>query len=402
MTKAVTDATISSGTTSVAEPPSRTAASTALVSGSRVWAAPAAARPVARPAAVPKPGRPAHAMPRAAPIRIAGKIGPPRILPSAMPQASALHTTSAISAPTGQDCGSAASAPRVAWPDSAASSGERPVSSAYAEMLTPTATAHSTVRRAVRRAVKAAVRWPTHWAATHTTATAAATGTPHRKSPASGRPTGGSEGSDRAPMLSPVQCPKPMKTRAPIPLASRHGSSRTTSWGPASPAASIIITAATSGLPKMVEIAAVDPAAPSTAPSLGSAARLAALTVISAKALPMAISGASGPRTVPSGRQASAARTTPGSSRGRVGGPPRPFTGRCPPRPGIRVMIGTSSSPASSRAGSGHHHGARSIPSASGSVSHTQCCSSCSRLTNPNAASDTGTPTRADTSSRLR
>ncbi len=64
----------------------------------------------------------------------------------------------------------------------------------------------------------------------------------------------------------------------------------------------------------------------------------------------------------------------------------------------MRVTIGASSRPANASAGNGHHHGARPYPSASGADFHTQCCSSCSRPTKPNAANETGTPTRAETS----
>ncbi len=226
--------------------------------------------------------------------------------------------------------------------------------------------------------------------------TATATGRPHRKSPGSGIPAGGSEGSDRAPTESPVQWPKPVNTSAPTPLASRQGMISSRSCGPPRPAASIIITAATSGLPKMVEIAAAEPAAPSTGTSCGRAARRDGRTASSASPAPIAISGASGPSTAPSGRQASAASTTPGTVLGGAGGPPRPSTGMWPPRPGTRVTIGASSRPASSSAGSGHHQGARSRPRASGRLSQTQCWSWCSRPTNQKAASETGTPTRAE------
>ncbi len=89
-----------------------------------------------------------------------------------MPQAAVLQSVSISSANTDQAAGFAARVPRVAWPESAASSGERPVSSAYAAMQPPTATAHSTVRRAVCRIVgggtarpgsptgNALTRWP--------------------------------------------------------------------------------------------------------------------------------------------------------------------------------------------------------------------------------------------------
>lgn len=227
-----------------------------------------------------------------------------------------------------------------------------------------------------------------------------ATGIPHRKSPASGLASGGTSGRVSALVDSPVHCPKPVKTSAPTPLASRQGSSRSTSCGPPRPAASTIITAATRGPPRMVEIAVVEPAVPSTSTVLASASLFTARTMSSARPLPTAIRGASGPSTTPRGSVARAAKSTPGSSFGPSGGPPRPWTGTCPPCPVARVTTGPSSSPASSSAGSGHHQGARSYPAASGSESHTQCCSSCCRLTKEKQASAMGTPRTTETSNR--
>ncbi len=209
---------------------------------------------------MPNPGSPEQARAVAAPSSTDGKIGPPRRDPSAMPQASPLHATSATSAPTDQACGCAASWARVAWPDSAASAGLRPVISAYAATQTPTAVAQATVRAAVRCRVQVTVRRPSARASVTRTAIRAAVGSPHRKSPASGPACGGRSGRDSAPIFSPVHCPKPVKTRAPVALASRQGSSRATSWVPASPAPSMSRTAAAIGPPRMVEIAAVEPA----------------------------------------------------------------------------------------------------------------------------------------------
>ena len=75
--------------------------------------------------------------------------------------------------------------------------------------------------------------------------------------------------------------------------------------------------------------------------------------------MPIAISGASGPSTSPSPNVAKAARTTPGSSIGRVGEPEAaiPSAGTWPPPPGSRVIANAVSTPASASQGSGYHHG---------------------------------------------
>ena len=63
----------------------------------------------------------------------------------------------------------------------------------------------------------------------------------------------------------PERLPSPRNTSDPIPAATRPGSRTSGSVGPPSPAASMMITAPMIGLPKIVEIAAKLPAAPSRA-----------------------------------------------------------------------------------------------------------------------------------------
>ena len=96
---------------------------------------------------------------------------------------------------------------------------------------------------------------------------------PSRPGPAAPSWVGGRSGIDRAPMARPVQLPRPVKINAPTPLASRHGSTTSIVCRRASPITSRIITAAMSGLPKIAEIAAADPAAAMMVVDVGVAVR---------------------------------------------------------------------------------------------------------------------------------
>ncbi|CAM5569863.1 hypothetical protein SALBM135S_00445 [Streptomyces alboniger] len=228
-----------------------------------------------------------------------------------------------------------------------------------------------------------------------------ASGTPQRKSPASGLAPGGTSGSARPPMARPVHSPKPVNTTAPAALATRQGSSRAARRVPARPAASTTRTAATSGPPRMVEIAAVEPAVARIAVSCPLRSRAARVRPAASSAIPLprAIRGASGPRTTPSGRVASAATMTPGSSRGPTGAPPSPCTGGCPPPPGARATTGARTAPASASAGRGHHQGARAYPTALGRDSQISCWSQCWSPTKKKQASAVGTPRSSESSS---
>ena len=140
--------------------------------------------------------------------------------------------------------------------------------------------------------------------------------------------------SEYALVLSPVQSPMPTNTSDPIPAAIRPGSTISGSVAPPRPAASITRIAATSGEPKIAEIAAKAPAAPMTTSIWGGASFLASCTVNRAKPPPNAMSGASGPSTSPRPIVANAASTTPGSMFGSVVPIWRPCAGMWPPFPG--------------------------------------------------------------------
>ena len=102
-----------------------------------------------------------------------------------------------------------------------------------------------------------------------------------------------------------------MKISAPIPLDARQGSSVRRTCLPAKPTTSSISTAATSGLPKMVAIAAAEPATATGVAPCGDSRSLVRLAASRARPPPNAISGASGPTTAPSTRLKVAARSTP-------------------------------------------------------------------------------------------
>ena len=89
------------------------------------------------------------------------------------------------------------------------------------------------------------------------------------------------------------------------------------------------------GEPSSVLMAAKLPAAAMTVAAMGGASREARWTASTPSPPPMAISGASGPRTTPSARVATEARMMPGRSTGG-GAPPvlNPSAGSCPDVPG--------------------------------------------------------------------
>ena len=65
---------------------------------------------------------------------------------------------------------------------------------------------------------------------------------------------------------------------------------------------------------------------------------------------------------------------TPGRSIGRAGLIARPWAGMWPPKPGSRMIAAAVITPAIAQTGSGHHSGALSYPSCSGSLSKTPTC----------------------------
>ena len=144
-----------------------------------------------------------------------------------------------------------------------------------------------------------------------------------------------------------------------MPEASRPGSSTSVSFGPPRPVTSMMSTAASSGDWNRNDTAAKVPAAASTVTTCGGASLRARRIVRTPRPEPRAISGASGPSTIPSPIVASAARRTPGRVTGRAGPPAveRPFAGMCPPSPGRRSIANAMIRPASASTGSDHHSG---------------------------------------------
>ncbi len=84
-------------------------------------------------------------------------------------------------------------------------------------------------------------------------------------SPASSCGRGTPTFTERLGASKPVHRPKPVNTSAPTPLDSNAGNMTANSCGPPTPATSMSITAAISGLPKITATAAAAPAAPRSA-----------------------------------------------------------------------------------------------------------------------------------------
>ena len=137
---------------------------------------------------------------------------------------------------------------------------------------------------------------------------------------------------------------------------------------PPRPAASMMITAPTTGEPKSDEIAAKLPAAAIIPSACWGTSFLTSRIARIPRPTPSAISGASGPSTSPRPTVARAASSTPGRSIGCVGVPPtaRPSAGTWPPRPGSRLIAKATSVPARASHGSGHHRERCRIPDPAG------------------------------------
>jgi hypothetical protein len=240
-----------------------------------------------------------------------------------------LKTISSARAESDHAPGSATSDPTASWPEKSTSLTLLSVDSENA-MASPATTrpmagratngrhsATRTVSRARRKIAKV------------TAAMAAARRIVQPKSATSGW---GKCGSCRAPIamslvLSPVIDPIPIHTSDPIPAASRPGTSTRGSLGPPSPDASMRITAAMIGDPKRNDTAANVAEAAITVRTSGGASRRSRSTARNPRPPPMAMRGASGPRTIPRPMLARAARITPGTAFGWVGAGLRPSAG---------------------------------------------------------------------------
>ena len=104
-----------------------------------------------------------------------------------------------------------------------------------------------------------------------------------------------------------------------MPEASSPGRATRLRVAPAMPAASMMRKAPSSGELSNVLTAAKLPAEAMIVTAIGGASRFTRRTVTAARPPPMAISGASGPRTAPSPRVARAATRIPGRSRPAAG-----------------------------------------------------------------------------------
>ena len=209
----------------------------------------------------------------------------------------------------------------------------------------PVASPATTGTRRGRVSACAAVRLPRRTAPCTSSATAAASGTTDTRSTQSSvvAPTSGRAS---VPIGSPVQFPSPVNSTAPTPPETKQGTMATMTVPLAIATTSSSRITATSGLPKMVAIAAADPASAMSLRPCGSDPSFVRSAANSARPPPRAISGASGPITAPSDRPARAASVTPGRLRGSVSPPPRPSAGTCPPWPGRYRMAAPTARPA--------------------------------------------------------
>ncbi len=114
-------------------------------------------------------------------------------------------------------------------------------------------------------------------------------------------------------MFSPVKLAIPMNTSEPTPAEISPGIRMSGSIGPPRPVASMTRIAATMGDPKITEMAAKLPAAPTIIRSCAGESLRANFTQATATPDPSAISGASGPSTTPRPRLAKAASAIPGT-----------------------------------------------------------------------------------------
>ena len=112
------------------------------------------------------------------------------------------------------------------------------------------------------------------------------------------------------------------------------------------------------GEAKSSEIAAKAPAAAITSKAWSGTGLRASEIEATAIPEPRAISGASGPTTVPRPIEARPASATPGTVIGLIGPLAcRPSAGRWPPFPGRRTIANATISPAIASTGSDHHSG---------------------------------------------
>ena len=183
----------------------------------------------------------------------------------------------------------------------------------------------------------------------------------------------------------PVQLSSPTKTRAPMPEANNPGRATSVSVAPPMPAASMIRNAPSTGEPRSVLIAAKLPADAMIVRNIGGASLCTRCTVSAASPPPMAIRGASGPRTAPRLSVVSAARTTPGSSLSAGGPAPalNPNAGEWPPLPGRYRMVIPVTSPHRTNHGTGHHAGASPAKTSCGRSSNKNSWISAVSARNP-------------------
>jgi hypothetical protein len=155
--------------------------------------------------------------------------------------------------------------------------------------------------------------------------------------------------------------------------------------------------APSTGEPSNVLTAAKLPAEARIVTAIGAASFLARRTASAPNPAPIAINGASGPRTAPRLSAAIAARAMPGRSRPTGAPPPawNPKAGEWPPFPGRWRMARAVSRPDNSSHGTGHQAGAAAPKIWVGSSEKTYPWIAATRARKPYATVEIGTPASA-------
>ena len=302
-----------------------------------------AAMQIPRPGTVPRPGRCPASTPSTPPRKIAGNVGPPRNEPRHSPYAAPLHSSRSSRTPTGHVWST--SPGRACCPDPSTSTGDRPVTRANRPARAPVSTPAATATRMGRGAAAAAARRPRTITTCMSSATAAARGIDEQQVGRVERrraDVGQRQGAGREP--GPV--PEPGEEQGADPAGDDAGHDHEHHRVLARPTTSSIRMTATSGLPKMVAIAAADPAAAIRARPCGVGAQLR--PVRGEERQPAAESDQR--RLRPDDRAERQAgeggERPPGRVRGSVSPPARPSAGTCPPAPGrYRIAAPTRARP---------------------------------------------------------
>ena len=224
MIKAVATATTACGVTVAASGPSSKTASNVDVNGNRSIAAHIAPMPLAIAGARLAPGNALIAMPMAAPMKIEGKTGPPRNALSESAYAKPLQSRTKIIKPTEYSVACPTKLGNASWPENSTSLKLRPEMSWYAMAIRPMSRPNAAVTSTRLMCTIGRSRSASERISHPKPAPIAPMTTAHAKDGNVGSVSGGTDCRASEKVPRPVQLPSPTKTNAPIPEASRPGS----------------------------------------------------------------------------------------------------------------------------------------------------------------------------------